>query len=391
MSKRITKYILVALAVASLVAVALSSHKNSLLATSVPNRASGSTSTVSPQEGNQASEPLKAVPQPPSDTKYTHTTTGEETKDYVRDTFVKSDLGATPEASTVLIVALLANEDAFGARRSVEDFLFSLLFYEHDPNAISLAFLCGTQSLYETMVSYTEKWLQTTAPSYRKVTLIRAPFLDSDFKASDHTPSRQKERRRLIARARNFVLFNSLENEEFTLFLDADIVQMASNDFLTRFINSGKDIIVPRVQKGVILDYDKNSWRGERKVPSVDQLQMMDTNQWDKFKFIPMDVPGKMYHLEDHVKILREKDVDPALRDLDYSVELDSVGGAVLFVKSIIFKQGVVFPTTYIVGTTWERQEGYDGIETEGICYVAKVLGYKCWAMPNVVAYHSLG
>jgi hypothetical protein len=27
-------------------------------------------------------------------------------------------------------------------------------------------------------------------------------------------------------------------------------------------------------------------------------------------------------------------------------------------------------------------KEGYDGIETEGICFTAKTLGYKCWGMP---------
>ncbi len=43
----------------------------------------------------------------------------------------------------------------------------------------------------------------------------------------------------------------------------------------------------------------------------------------------------------------------------------------------------------YIVGTKWEHKEGWDGIETEGICYMAKALGYKCWGMPNEIIKHD--
>ena len=31
----------------------------------------------------------------------------------------------------------------------------------------------------------------------------------------------------------------------------------------------------------------------------------------------------------------------------------------------------------------------YDGIESEGLCYLAKTLGFKCWAMPQLLARHS--
>lgn len=393
MSKRLTKYILIALVASCAVLMVLGSQRGDIFSSVIPEKPSAKApSDPAPQNADEDLEKSgAAAPATPPDSKnrYTRTTTGAETKDYVKDVFIRSDPGEVLDSSTVLIAALLANKDAFGDQRTITDFVESLLAYNYDPNAISLAFLCGTQDLYDTMLPYVRDWLATTSPAYSKVTLIRAPFLDSDFKASDHAPSKQKARRRLIARARNFVLLNSLGDEEFTLFLDADIVQMADNDFIHRFVKSGKDIIVPRVQKGGSEDYDKNTWRGQRQVPSAKELELMDNNQWSKFKFIPMDVPGKMYHLEDHVKTLKHKGIDPALRELDYSVELDSVGGAVLFVRSIIFKQGVIFPPTYIVGTTWERQEGYDGIETEGLCYVAKVLGYKCWAMPNIVAYHA--
>jgi len=46
------------------------------------------------------------------------------------------------------------------------------------------------------------------------------------------------------------------------------------------------------------------------------------------------------------------------------------------------------FPTEYIVGTDWEHF-GYDAIETEGICYLAKSIGAQCWGMPHVVVEHD--
>ena len=142
---------------------------------------------------------------------------------------------------------------------------------------------------------------------------------------------------------------------------------------------------MPRIRRGDLSDYDRNSWRGKRTKPTLEQLQLMDENKWDQFDYVPRDIELEMFHFfnldnKDELTIDQQK--------LSYMVELDSVGGAVLFFKSYIFKQGAIFPTSYIIGTTWDRLEGYDGIETEGICYLAKPLGYRCWGMPNLVAHH---
>ena len=59
-----------------------------------------------------------------------------------------------------------------------------------------------------------------------------------------------------------------------------------------------------------------------------------------------------------------------------------------LFVRAQVHRDGVVFPVANIVGSEWERQ-GYLGLETEGICWVAKFLGYKCWGMPQSTIMHD--
>ena len=72
-------------------------------------------------------------------------------------------------------------------------------------------------------------------------------------------------------------------------------------------------------------------------------------------------------------------------------VPLDSVGGTVLWVDANLHREGVIFPPFYLIGSEWDRN-GYDGIETEGICYIAKaMLGNQvCFGLPSVVAFHTM-
>ncbi|CAK7891011.1 hypothetical protein CAAN1_01S03202 [[Candida] anglica] len=322
---------------------------------------------------------------------------------------------------TVLVISSVVNEEAYGKDRTFDDFFGSIIEQEFPKNSMSLAFLFGTADEYLKAQTYFKKYFKplntisdhdksqaTVLQKFvRRVTLINAPFIDDDFsvdRADRHLDNFQRLRRRTIARSRNFVLFNSLQDERYTLFIDSDIVKFESKEMLKIFIESKKDIIVPRVQKGGDLDYDKNSWVGERTKPNAEELAILDKNDWDHFTYVPRDVDANMKHLFQLYNEGREneykkqgKDKNSAESDqkikLDpaYSVQIDSVGGAVLFSRSLIYRQGIAFPPTYIIGTTWDRLEGYDGIETEGLCYLAKPLGYKCWAMPNLVAQHDTG
>ncbi|GMF14078.1 unnamed protein product [Phytophthora lilii] len=74
--------------------------------------------------------------------------------------------------------------------------------------------------------------------------------------------------------------------------------------------------------------------------------------------------------------------------ELNDFVPLDSVGGTMLYVRADVHRQGVVFPMHYIIGSEWD-EEGYDGIETEGLCYTAHFLGFKCWGLPNDAIFHA--
>ena len=301
---------------------------------------------------------------------------------------------------TILFLTTIGSQTPFGAGKSFTDLFDTIRRLDYDFNRISFGFLVSTEDDFKDLISWFDAYFNrlsdmdtasSARDSMRRVTIILSPFLEKQFSAIDrenrHEDGVQRLRRRLIASARNFVLINSLHNEKYTLFIDADIINIENPKMLKTFIGSGKDIIVPRVTKGGHPDYDKNSWAGQRTVPSSKQLELMDQNKWDLVDYVPHDVPGKIFHFETFYEQNRnavgEKNKD------DYLVKLDSVGGAMLFAKSIIYRQGVLFPPNYIIGTTWERKEGYDGIETEGLCYVAKVLGYGCYGMPNMVVEHA--
>lgn len=59
-----------------------------------------------------------------------------------------------------------------------------------------------------------------------------------------------------------------------------------------------------------------------------------------------------------------------------------------LYVRADVHRQGVMFPAHYVISSEWGR-EGYDGIETEGLCYSAHFLDFKCCGMVNESIVHT--
>ncbi|EGV64049.1 hypothetical protein CANTEDRAFT_104804 [Yamadazyma tenuis ATCC 10573] len=305
----------------------------------------------------------------------------------------------TDDRDTLLILSVVGGPESYGKDRSIGDFFETLNTIKFPSTQVSLGLLVGDTAEFEAVVAYFKQYFNSL--SYQKmheyihkVTILTAPFIEESFSQIDrgdrHNDGVQRLRRRTIARSRNFVLNNVLAAEKFTLFVDSDIIAFQHRDMVKRFIKADHDIVVPRVIRGDLSDYDKNSWVGERTKPNEEQLAKMDNGDWENWDYVPRDVTDKMVHFDTFLNNKKDLDKSAPENSLDFSMKLDSVGGAILFVKSIIYKQGIQFPPNYIVGTTWDRLEGYDGIETEGLCYTAKSCNYSCWGMPNLVAEHSV-
>jgi mannan polymerase complexes MNN9 subunit len=160
----------------------------------------------------------------------------------------------------------------------------------------------------------------------------------------------------------------ALEDEKHIVWLDADVVFLSDGIVQTMVSHSEKvddaGIITARCHQNQMENYDKNAWRvGDGSVQGV----------------IPDDERAASVQKLAETRVM----VDQAIMGTDDSdiVPLDSVGGTILYIRASLVREGVVFPHFNIVGTTWE-QSGWIGVETEGLCYMAKGLpGGGCYVL----------
>ena len=157
----------------------------------------------------------------------------------------------------------------------------------------------------------------------------------------------QAQRRAILAKSRNHLLAHALDDEEWVLWLDADVIEYPP-DIIERLLATRKDLVQPHC----VLDY-----RG----------QTFDRNAWRDH--------GRL-HLND-------------LRAEGDLVRLDAVGGTMLLVRADLHREGLIFPT-FPYGLRNSRVRGDLGeLETEGLGMMAHDMGYQCWGMPNLEIRHG--
>jgi hypothetical protein len=156
----------------------------------------------------------------------------------------------------------------------------------------------------------------------------------------------QIERRVVLARSRNHLLFHALDDEEWVLWLDVDVVEYPP-DIIERLLATGKDIVQPHC----VLwhgghTFDQNAWRDE----------------------------GRQ-HLDD-------------LRGEGELVRLDAVGGTMLLVRADVHRDGLIFPAFLYGKESQNIRPGRGELETEGLGIMAADMGYECWGMPHLEILH---
>lgn len=159
----------------------------------------------------------------------------------------------------------------------------------------------------------------------------------------------QVRRRTVLAKSRNHLLFRALEDADWVLWLDADVIEYPA-DSIERLLATGKDIVHPNC----VYEYGGQSF---------------DLNAWRK--------RGKL-HLHD-------------LRGEGDLVPLDSVGGTMLLVRADVHRDGLIFPAfPYGLRNPKIRKNNYwmGELETEGFGIMASDLGVQCWGMPNFEIKH---
>jgi len=159
-------------------------------------------------------------------------------------------------------------------------------------------------------------------------------------------PEIQVERRTVLAKSRNHLLFHALDDEAWVLWLDVDVIEYPP-DLIERLLATGRDIVQPHC----VLDYggptfDRNGWRDH----------------------------GRL-HLDD---LRREGEL----------VRLDAVGGTVLLIRADIHRDGLIFPPFPYGRPNARIREDNAELETEGLGIMAHDMGHVCWGMPHYEIRH---
>ncbi len=238
------------------------------------------------------------------------------------------------------------------ATAHLETYFACLEELDYPRESLSLGFLEGdsTDGTFEALAAR----LPELRARYRRVTLARKDF---GFHIPEGVPRWsapfQLPRRVVLAKVRNRLLFDALDDEEWVLWLDVDVADYPA-DVLVRMLATGKDILNPHcVTHYGGPTFDWNAWRDKGNV-------RMD-----------------------------------ALRGGPELVRLDAVGAAMLLVRADLHREGLMFPP-YLYGrqSRFARDpspmagRGVGEVESEGLGLMAKDMGHECWGMPNLEVVH---
>ncbi|TMW66840.1 hypothetical protein Poli38472_011956 [Pythium oligandrum] len=284
----------------------------------------------------------------------------------LRNDAILSSVASDAEDFT-LIVVVTNDEKSWGLNRSAHDFFELLDTFTHPKEMTSVTLLTSSMSEFDKL----QKLIQGRIQDYTQLSLLyRTDFSVSKVtRENRHDVSLQRVRRRMLTRYRNYALLTTLESwHQHVVWLDSDVI-VVPPDLVSKMIEADRDILTPLCKicgkNNRVREYDLNAWAGSRTTPESSS---------DREDLFPG--PLNVTHIRDFQN------------GADDFIPLDSVGGTMLYVRADVHRQGVLFPHHFVIGSEW-TQEGYDGIETEGLCYSAHFLGYRCWGMPHEVIYHA--
>ncbi|GAM84723.1 hypothetical protein ANO11243_027240 [Dothideomycetidae sp. 11243] len=237
--------------------------------------------------------------------------------------------------------------------------LHTLIASQYPTERVSLGILTSSPDEYERYKEGIEEL------GYGKVTIIlhrgfhSGPVID---RAHRHDESAQTARRSEIAKLRNYLMLRTLGEEQHILWADADVFSFADG-LVDRMVQHAREsdeygILTTRCNYGANKNYDLNAW-------AVSEAGRDLTGREDKRNSLLTE--GKKF-ISDIIKDTSDDDIMP----------LDTVGAAILYMRASLVNQGLAFAHQYVVGTKWGK-DGWDGIETEGLCYGGRGLqGGKC-------------
>ena len=222
--------------------------------------------------------------------------------------------------------------------------------------------------------------------------LLYQPEQHDDEPEDRHSEDFQPIRRKQISLARNMLMLRALGSEEHIFWYDGDVIG-SDNGIAAKMIDHSQNglkgvttnssmlrepplpigLITARCENPGMNNYDLNAWALPKESPAAartrpDGEQIKDLSNG---KLYMASSTGSMIYVDHWTDHTTNDELFP----------LDSVGGTILYIKADLVRKGLNFPPYFVVGTSWDLPNGYDGIETEGLCYIAKTIGYGCYAL----------
>ncbi len=244
------------------------------------------------------------------------------------------------------------------AAEHIEPFLAAIGQFDHPASAIKLVF-CEGDSRDDSWARL-QRAVEPLGNRYRGIVLMQHHLGSALQRDGRYRPKLQRERRAGIARVRNHIIRNGLdETDDWALWIDIDVWKFPK-DILATLTGTGHRIVTPNCVK-------------VKGGPSFD-LNAFVTTQAKRTYHYYRSVIGGLYqppttfygrlHLSD-------------LRHLD-RIELHGVGGTMLLVDAALHRGGLLFP----------EKPYKDLIETEAFGVLARDLGVPALGLPRVEVFH---
>ncbi|RQM05500.1 hypothetical protein DH86_00001530 [Scytalidium sp. 3C] len=297
---------------------------------------------------------------------------------------IKSTPQAVSNEERVLILTPL-RDAAFYLPKYFD--LLSELTYPH--HLIDLGFLVGdstddTIAVLSAEVNRIQEGENTTP--FNSVLIIEKDFgaITSQDVQDRHGFEVQADRRKLMARARNYLLYTALKPEHsWVYWRDVDIVDSPTK-ILEDFIAHDRDILISGFTAMMrIIEISKEDVGGLHLVTTYDYADMdpVDYNSWiesDKAKKLAASLDKDTVIVEGYKQFDTGRTYMARMGDWrddkDFEIKLDGIGG----VNIVVHRSGINFPCY-----AFENQA-----ETEGFAKMATRAGYEVIGLPNYVVWH---
>ena len=263
-------------------------------------------------------------------------------------------VAAAPARPSALPPSVLVLTPVRDAARHLPAYRTMLEGLAYPKGRLSLAWLEGDSS--DDTPELLESWLPELDRSFSRADLIRHSealiLAGSRWEVSD-----QFTRRRALARLRNRLLQAALRDQDWILWIDADVLDCPP-DTLLRLLDSGRDIVTPHcVMQPGGPSFDLNTFQSTLPSLNAEQRYLQDGI------IQPPRGVGRRY-----LDSFRGAGI----------VRVDSVGATMLLIRADLHRSGLVFPAY--------SHRGY--IETEGLAMMAQDMGIDCWGMPDLEILH---